>query len=59
MKKLFASPVVEVKALSPETEVMGVFSVASSVGVSSENVTIIKDTTSKVDNDAFGYWNAK
>lgn len=59
MKKLFVSPVVEVKALSPDTEVMGVFSVASSAGQSASAVTVIKDTTSKADDNAFSYWNAK
>lgn len=59
MKKLFTSPAIEVKSLSPEAEVMGVFSLASSAGVSSETVTVIKDTTSKATGDDFGYWNAK
>ena len=59
MKKLFTSPAIEVKSLSPETEVMGVFSLASSVGVTSETVTVVKDTTSKADGDSFGYWGSK
>ena len=59
MKKLFTNPVVEVKSLSPENEVMGVFSLASSVGQSADSVVVVKDTTSNVSSDAFSYWTSK
>ncbi len=59
MKKLFTSPAIEVKSLSPETEVMGLFSAATSVETTvSTDAVVVKDTTS-VPADNFGYWSAK
>ena len=59
MKKLFTNPVVEVKSLSPENEVMGVFSLASSVGQSADSVVVVTDTTSNASDASFGYWTSK
>ena len=59
MKKIFVIPAVEAVELSAESEVMGVFSVASSVGQSAQNTIVIKDDKSKVDDGSFDYWCAK
>ncbi len=59
MKKLFNSPVIEVKSLSPETEVMGVFSLATSAETATPaGVTVVEDTTTLPEN-TFDYWTAK
>ena len=56
MKKLFTNPVVEVKSLSAENEVMGVFSVSAEA----PKVTkVITDTTTVPTDDKFGYWSSK
>ena len=59
MKKLFSAPVVEVKSLSPDTEVMGVFSLASSLGKPADTLVIKEDTTSVSTGDNFSYWTSK
>lgn len=55
MKKLFTNPVVEIKSLSAENDVMAVF-------LSSEPVVekaVITDTASQPTDNEFGYWSAK
>ena len=59
MKKIFVIPAIEAVELSAESEVMGVFSVASSVGQSAQNTIVIKDDKSKADDGSFDYWCAK
>lgn len=56
MKKLFTNPVVEVKALSAENEVMGVFSVSAEA----PKVTFtVDDSNSSVSGGSFDYWTSK
>ncbi len=58
MKKIFDTPVVEVKSLSTENDVMvGIF--AKSAGPT-KNVTYIFDTkTDSEEGDQFNYWTTK
>ena len=56
MKKIFTSPVVDVKSLSAENEVMTVF---LSTDKPVEGAVVVTDTTSVPTDDKFGYWSSK
>ncbi len=53
MKKIFIYPIVEVKSLSSENEVMGVFNTSAEASM---NATVIVDNDSAADDDIFTYW---
>lgn len=56
MKKLFTNPVVEVKSLSAENEVMGVFSTSAEAP---KTTVIVDDSKTTVADEKFGYWTSK
>lgn len=56
MKKLFEKPMVEVKCLSSENEVMGVFSASAEAP---SKVTVVIDDKSRASDDSFSYWSSK
>ena len=56
MKKLFTNPVVDVKSLSAENEVMGVFSLSAEAPTTT---VVVTDDKSVATDDKFGYWRSK
>ncbi len=61
MKKIFESPVVEVKAFAQNNEVMaGVFTLAKSATATSTKTTFVNDSKAADETlDGFDYWTTK